>query len=91
MNSKSPELQTDFHVGDSWTFHVMSAMPSANVKLLGISNGTPWTIESWGRTASDGSFTATGSFMPGSEGLHDLRVIVGGAQSNQVRFRVVDY
>jgi len=91
MNSKFPTIHTDFYVGDSWTVHVVSSLPGANVKLLGTSNGTPWTIESWGRTASDGSFTATGTFLPGSDGIHALRVIVGSAQSNQVHFRVIDY
>jgi hypothetical protein len=89
-NSKSGNPQTDFYIGDSWTAHVTGSMPGANVKLLGISNGTPWTIESWGRTGSDGSFTATGTFPPGSNGNHAERVIVGTAQSNEVRFRV-DY
>jgi hypothetical protein len=85
------ELNSSFHVGDSWTARVTGGMPGANVRGLGISNGTPWTIESWGRTATDGSFTATGTFPPGSDGDHALRVIVGTAQSNEVRFKVVDY
>ena len=89
-NSKSGNPQTDFYIGDSWTAHVTGSMPGANVKLLGISNGTPWTIESWGRTGSDGSFTATGTFPPGSDGNHALRVVLGAAQSNEVRFRVID-
>ena len=41
-------------------------------------------------TGSDGSFTATGTFPPGSEGIHAERVIVGAAQSNEVRFRITD-
>jgi hypothetical protein len=90
-NSKSGNPQTDFYIGDSWTAHVTGSMPGANVKLLGISNGTPWTIESWGRTGSDGSFTTTGTFPPGSDGNHALRVVLGAAQSNEVRFRVIDY
>ena len=90
-NSKSGQPQTDFHIGDSWTIHVTGTMPGANVKLQGISNGAPWAIESWGRTGSDASFTATGTFPFGSDGNHALRVIVGAAQSNEVRFRVMNY
>jgi hypothetical protein len=86
--TNSGKGESYFLIGDSWTLHVTSSMPGANVKLFGISNGTRWTIESWGRTGSDGSFTVTGAFPPDSIGSHALRVTVGSAQSNQVGFLV---
>src|SRR5262249_3723955 len=85
-NSMSGIPQRYSYIGDSWTAYVMGSLPGANVKLLGTSNGTPWTIESWGRTGSDGSFTAKGTFPPGAVGTHALHVIVGAAPSNEVRF-----
>ena len=83
------ELNSNFHVGDSWTARVTGAMPGANVTLLGIWGTAPWTIESWGRTDSDGTFVTTGNFPPGTEDNHALRVVVGAAQSNAVRFSVM--
>jgi hypothetical protein len=83
------ELNSNFHVGDSWTARVTGAMPGANVTLLGIWGTAPWTMESWGRTDSDGTFVTTGNFPPGTEDNHALRVVVGAAQSNVVRFSVM--
>jgi len=83
------ELNSNFHVGDSWTARVTGAVPGTNVTLLGIWGTAPWTIESWGRTDSDGTFVTTGNFPPGTEDNHALRVVVGAAQSNVVRFSVM--
>jgi len=83
------ELNSNFHVGDSWTARVTGATPGANVTLLGIWGTAPWTIESWGRTDNDGTFVTTGNFPPGTEDNHALRVVVGAAQSNVVRFSVM--
>jgi hypothetical protein len=85
------ELNSNFHVGDSWTARVTGGMPGANVTLLGIWDTSPWIIESWGRTDSDGTFFTSGNFPAGSEDNHALRVVVGAAQSNEVRFKVIDY
>ena len=82
------ELNSNFHVGDSWTARVTDAMPGANVSLLGIWGTSPWIIESWGRTDSDGTFVTSGNFPASSEANHALRVVVGGAESNVVRFSV---
>jgi len=82
------ELNSNFHVGDSWTAHVMGALPGANVTLLGISGTAAWTIESWGQTDSGGTFVTSGNFPPYVEGDHELRAVVGGALSNAVRFSV---
>jgi hypothetical protein len=84
------ELNSNFHVGDSWTARVTGGMPGANVTLLGIWDTSPWIIESWGRTDSDGTFVTSGNFPAGSEANHALRVIIGAAQSNEVRFKVTD-
>jgi hypothetical protein len=83
------ELNSNFHVGDSWTARVTGAIPGANVTLFGIWGTTPWTMESWGRTDSNGTFVTTGNFPPGTEDNHALRVVVGAAQSNMVRFSVM--
>jgi hypothetical protein len=84
------ELNSNFHVGDSWIARVTGAMPGANVSLLGIWGASPWIIESWGRTDSDGTFVTSGNFPPGTEDNHALRVTIGAAQSNEVRFKVID-
>ena len=83
------ELNSNFHVGDPWTARVTGAMPGANVALLGIWGTAPWTMESWGRTDNDGTFITTGTFPPGTEDNHALRVVVGTAQSKVVRFSVM--
>ena len=81
------ELNSNFHVGDSWTARVTGGMPGANVTLLG-RDTSPWIIESWGRTDSGGTFVTSGKFPAGAEGNHALRVVVGEAQSHVVRFSV---
>ena len=91
FNQKFNQPESSFYVGDSWSIRVTSSNDGDDVTLLGSSNGAPWMIESWGRTGSDGSFTTGGSFPPGSQGDHALRVVVGSHQSNLVRFRVIDY
>jgi len=83
------ELNSTFHVGDSWTARVTGGMPGANVTLLGIRDTSPWIIESWGRTDSGGTFVTNGNFPAGTEDKHALRVVVGAAQSNVVRFSVM--
>jgi N-acetylneuraminic acid mutarotase len=78
----------DYCTGDSWNLRVESDFPNAWMNLSGSANNEPWEIPNWRRTGTDGTFVETGTFVPGSEGSHTMRVRVGAAQSNLFPFRV---
>jgi uncharacterized delta-60 repeat protein len=79
---------TRYCTGDTWDLRVASRAPNDWIDLSGTSGGAAWQIQAWRRTGSDGSLTATGTFVPGTEGAHTLRVRVGDWMSNIVSFTV---
>ena len=82
----------------SWTLGINSNMANAAVTICGAkspalasSSCTPASnLKELATTASDGSWSATGSFAvgDGSSGTWTEYVIVGGVQSNQITFTV---
>jgi hypothetical protein len=99
LGSKSAELydlgfetplltldSTTYCVGDPWGLTVTHAERSSFVRLLGISSGIAWEIARWGDTDVDGSFTANGTMVSGTEGSHTLTV-----ESNRVRSSTVSF
>jgi hypothetical protein len=78
----------EYCTGSAWNLNVISNFGGAMMHLSGTANGEPWEITSWGRTGPDGSFSQTGTFVPGSEGAHTMRVRIGAAHSNIFSFRV---
>jgi len=74
--------------GAPWNLRVGSDFPNAWMNLSGTTNGMFWEIANWRRTGPDGSFAEAGTFVPGSEGSHTMRVLIGAAQSNVFSFRV---
>jgi hypothetical protein len=79
---------SEYCTGASWNLNVDSSFPNAWLKLSGTTNNEPWEITNWLTTGVDGKLTEVGTFVPGSEGAHSLRVRMGPAQSNLFSFRV---
>jgi galactose oxidase-like protein/Kelch motif protein len=79
---------SDYCTGAPWNLKVMSDFPNARINLSGTTNNEPWEIVDWGRTGPDGNFAQTGTFAPGSEGVHTLRVRIGTVQSALLPLRV---
>jgi hypothetical protein len=77
-------------VGASWELTVSQAAPAASVRLVGVSNGSPWEIARWNTIASDGRMRASGTFTEGTEGTHTLHVEIAGVWSQDVTFRVLN-
>jgi hypothetical protein len=74
--------------GSNWKLKIDHAPPDAAVNLSGVSNNVGWELPDFGRTASDGSFAATGNFASGSEGEHYVRVRIGNEKSNMFRLSI---
>jgi photosystem II stability/assembly factor-like uncharacterized protein len=72
-------------LGSPWSVTLSRAPANAPARLHGTTNGEPWEGD-WQATDATGRISEAGVF--GTEGVHTLRVSVGGIQSNSVRFTV---
>jgi hypothetical protein len=72
-------------VGSPWSVTLSRGLPDVSTYLYGTSDGEPWASE-WLRTDATGRTSESGVFA--TEGVHTLRVRVGGALSNSIRFEV---
>jgi hypothetical protein len=80
--------EAEYCIGDPWILKVTGNVTDTWTDLLGTTDGEPWEISMWRRTASDGSLTEAGVFAPGREGTHTFRVRIGGVLSNTVTIGV---
>lgn len=78
----------EYCTGAPWNLKITSDFPNAWMNLSGTTNNGPWELVNWRRTGTDGAFSEAGTFVPGSEGSHTMRVGIGAAQSNLFSFRV---
>ena len=67
---------------------VENALSDTSIDLIGISNGASWEVPAWRRTTNTGNFFEAGTFGPGTEGEHTVRVRIGDTLSNTVSFTV---
>jgi Galactose oxidase, central domain len=82
-------VDSQFHVGNPWSVRMTGGPPNTSVSLFGTSDGGSWTNPDWGRTGADGALVMTGTFPPGVEGEHTLRVRIGDESSNTLHFSVL--
>jgi len=76
--------------GTRWDLEVRNALPNASIELSGISNDHSWVVPNWRTSDSSGILIEGGTFSPGAEGTHLLRVQVGGVASNSLSFVVAN-
>jgi len=79
---------TEYCLGTGWTMGVENALSDTSIDLIGISNGTSWEVPSWRRTTNTRNFFDAGTFGPGTEGEHAIRVRIANMLSNTVSFTV---
>jgi len=72
-------------LGSPWTVTLSRALPNASARLYGTGNGVPWDSD-WQPADATGRISESGVF--GVEGVHTLRVMVGGVLSNSIKFEV---
>lgn len=83
-------FRSDRCIGGSWTLSVSHVPPNKPIRLLGVSSGRSWEISNWGSTDAMANFGASGTFSASDRGNHELRVEVGGLESNVISFTVTD-
>jgi hypothetical protein len=74
--------------GGLWNMRVEGGMPGASLSLAGISNGESWQFAEFGQVQDNGVFSTSGTFGPGSEGEHSLRILAGSERSNLFRLTI---
>jgi trimeric autotransporter adhesin len=79
---------TKYCQGNEWNIGVQNALSDTPIDLIGISSGTSWDLPAWRRTANAGNFFEAGTFGPGTEGEHTIRLRIGNMLSNAVSFTV---
>ena len=86
----TPVLSVDSQncIGRSWQLKVGNAVPNVSIRLSGTSNGQSWELQDWRTTDRKGSWVEVGTFPPGAEGSHYLRVSTNGVPSNVMSFVV---
>jgi photosystem II stability/assembly factor-like uncharacterized protein len=90
LEIEPPPGPNGFSLGASWNLSVGNAMADAEIRLAGITEGTPWEWPGWGRTDGNGNFSTGGTFADGTQGRYLLYVDIGGMKSNVVSLSVLD-